>query len=981
MQQAPTTDPLYFLPQNGEMAALIRQKDWSQTPVGPPQNWPQSLRTTIGTMLACPFPMFLWWGPGLIQFYNDAYLPILGHPGKHPLALGQPCVDCWPEIWPVIGPMLDSVRHGGQSVWRENMLMTIYRNGQMEDVYGTFSYSPVRDESGQIAGVLAVCQETTRHVTKAQEQQQQIVQSAARWKYVFEQVPVAVCIFQGPTFIIDLINEAQLEIVGRSGQNLLGKPVFEAIPEAAGQGIEALLTGVLTTGEPVHANERSVQLLRDGQPQTCYFNFVYQALRDDTDRIVGVVTVASEVTEQVLARQRVAQSEQLLNAMIQRTPVGFAVYSGTDNVVERANPAFAALLNRPTEEVLNRPLLEAAPELQGQGFDELLKTVRETGEAFIGNELPAQLVRNGRLETAYFDFVYEPLPNPDGSIYQVMAVVNDVTTQLLARQKLEASETRLRSIIASAPAAMGLFVGRDLVVELPNQAFIDIVGKGPDVAGKPLREVMPELTTENQPFLQILDDVYTSGVLFQSFGSQVKILRDGVMTDNYYNITYSPLRNAAGDVFAILDIAIDVTEQITAQAELAEQKTHLQNAIAVADLGTYTIDLVGNTATYSDTVRQWFGLPSTHEPVALIISRVHPDDLAQVQAVLGAAQQSEEHSSHDLVYRVINPAEVGEVCLRSFGKTRYQDGMARTLVGVLQNVTSQVMARQKLEASENQYRQLAEELDVRVKQRTQDLERSNLDLLQFASVASHDLKEPIRKVQTFGTLLRDRLADRLNAEEEDLFRRLVNSSARMQVLVSDVLRLSKLSDTTATAGPVDLNAVVQQIHDDLELAIRERGAELRVGTLPTVQAEPTQMHQLLLNLVSNALKFQDGQTPLIRVEPVPLTGAVVAELGLPDPNYAVVAVSDNGIGFDLKHKDRIFGMFQRLHGRSQFAGTGIGLTIVKKIVDNHRGYIDVQSQPGVGTTFRVALPTPQFSGGTAMGDGILTGKTYEHNQQ
>ena len=697
MQQVSTTNPLYFLPADSEMAALIRQKDWSQSPVGPPESWPPSLRTTLGTLLICPFPMFLWWGPALIQFYNDAYRPSLGHPGKHPAALGQPGADCWPDIWPVIQPLIDSVRYEGQSIRQENRLIPIYRNGRLEDVYWTFGYSPVRDESGQVAGVLAVCQETTRQVTEANEQQR-IVQTAARWKHVFGQVPVGICILQGPTFIIDLINDEQLKIVGRPGQNLLGQPVFEAIPEAAGQGLEQLLTEVLTTGEPIYANEIGIQLPRDGRLQTCYFNLVYQALRDETDRIVGVVTVASEVTDQVLARQEVQESQ-----------------------------------------------------------------------------------------------------------------------------------LRLRSIIANAPAGMGLLVGRDLVFELPNRALIDIVGKGPDIAGKPLHMVMPELTTENQPFLKILDDVYTSGVLFQTFGSLVKILRDGVMTDSYYNITYTPLRDTAGEVFAILDIAIDVTEQIKAQRQL--------------------------------------------------------------------------------------------------------------------------------EDSESQYRQLAEVLEERVKKRTDDLERSNLDLIQFASVASHDLKEPSRKIQTFATLLKELLADRINDEEADLFRRLVNSAARMQTLVSDVLRLSKLSDTTATFGLVDLNAVLNLIRDDLELTIREQGAEFQMGILPTVQAEPAQMHQLFLNLTSNALKFQNGRTPRIRVEPVPLTESVMSELGLPDPHqYVVIAVSDNGIGFDLKYKDKIFGMFQRLHGRSQFAGTGIGLTIVKKIVDNHRGYIDVQSQPGVGTTFRVALP-------------------------
>ncbi len=825
MQEA-TTDVFNLLPPDGEMADLIRRKDWAQTPLGPPQHWPQSLRTTLGTMLACPFPMFLWWGPTLIQLYNDAYRLILGNPGKHPAALGQAGADCWPELWPVIGPLIDAVRHEGHSVRQENSSFSIHRNGLMEDIYATFSYSPVRDDTGQIAGVLVVCQETTAQMATDRVRQERIVQSAARWNYIFAQAPVAICILQGPTFIIDLANDEQLKMWDRLGQNLLGQPFFEALPEVKGQGFEAILTGVLTTGEPVYATERPARLIRNGKQETAWFNFIHQALRNDTGQIVGVVSVANEVTEQVLARQQVAQSE-----------------------------------------------------------------------------------------------------------------------------------LRLRSIIANTPAAMGLLVGRDLVIELPNQPFINSVGKGPDIEGKPLREVMPELISENQPFLQILDDVYTSGKPYQEFGSHAKILRNGVLTDGYYNISYTPLLDATGQVYAILDTGIDVTEQIRAQTELADQRTYLQNAIAVADLGTFSVDLIGNVATFSETVRNWFGLPTTREPMELIFSQIHPEDLPQVQKTIGAAIESEAHSTHDLVYRVVDPAGDGDLYMRSFGKALYENGVAQTLIGVLQNVTPQVTARRKLETSESQYRLLAEELDARVKQRTQELERSNLDLLRFASVASHDLKEPIRKVQTFGNLLQESLADRLTNDEADLFRRMTNSAARMQALVNDVLRLSKLSDITAAFMPVDLNAVLEQIQDDLELIIREQNAEIVAGTLPTVRAEPAQMHQLMLNLVSNALKFQDNPTPRIRVEVVPITEALLDELGLPDSQqYAVVAVSDNGIGFDPQYKDRIFGMFQRLHGRSQYPGTGMGLTIVKKIVENHQGYIDVQSQPGVGTTFRVALP-------------------------
>jgi PAS domain S-box-containing protein len=154
----------HYLQGGGEMGQLTRQFDWSKTVLGDPEGWSQSLLTTIGIILNSRFPMFLWWGPELIQFYNDAYRPSLGQNGKHPTALGQRGVDCWPEIWPVIKPLIDNVLEGGESTWSENQLIPIYRNNKLEDVYWTFSYSKVLDETGNPGGVLVICNETTEQV-------------------------------------------------------------------------------------------------------------------------------------------------------------------------------------------------------------------------------------------------------------------------------------------------------------------------------------------------------------------------------------------------------------------------------------------------------------------------------------------------------------------------------------------------------------------------------------------------------------------------------------------------------------------------------------------------------------------------------------------------------------------------------------------------------------------------------------------------
>src|SRR5687768_6927 len=153
----------HFLEGGGELGKLTRAFDWSKTSAGPVDQWPQSLRTMVDVILHSEVPMFLWWGDDMIQFYNDAYRPSLGQYGKHPQAVGQKGEECWPEIWPIIKPLIDHVKEGG-ATWSTDQLISIYRNGNLEDVYWTFGYSPVRNESGEISGVLVVCNETTRKV-------------------------------------------------------------------------------------------------------------------------------------------------------------------------------------------------------------------------------------------------------------------------------------------------------------------------------------------------------------------------------------------------------------------------------------------------------------------------------------------------------------------------------------------------------------------------------------------------------------------------------------------------------------------------------------------------------------------------------------------------------------------------------------------------------------------------------------------------
>jgi len=255
-----------------------------------------------------------------------------------------------------------------------------------------------------------------------------------------------------------------------------------------------------------------------------------------------------------------------------------------------------------------------------------------------------------------------------------------------------------------------------------------------------------------------------------------------------------------------------------------------------------------------------------------------------------------------------------------------------------------------------------EDANLALEQRAEELGRSNAELEQFASIASHDLKEPLRKVQTLSELVARKEADNLSDEGRDYLERTGAAGQRMQELIDDLLKFSRVATQGRPFEEVDLATVAEQAASDLEAVIDSLGGSVEVGDLPTVPADPLQMRQLMQNLISNALKFhRDGVPPKVTVT------------GRADGAIAEIEVSDNGIGFEPRFNTRIFKVFERLHGRGAYPGTGIGLALCRKIVDRHGGSITAESTPGEGSTFKVTLPIKQraqeLPGGGVNGNG------------
>lgn len=799
-------------------------------------------------------------------------------------------------------------------------------------------------------------------------------------------------------------------------------------------------------------------------------------------RFSGVIQDISSLT----ARER------HLRMLIEQAPVATALYVGRGLRIELANDVMISYWGK-DRSVIGQELGQAVPELKGQPFLSILDEVYTQGITRQYSSTPAQLLLDGKLDTFYFDFTYKPLFDDAGNVFAIMHMAVDVTQRVLAAKALESSEANLRAVISSAPAAIGLFVGRDLIVQMPNQAFIDIVGKGPDITGKPLREVMPEL--DSQPFLQILDDVFTSGKMFQSFGSQVNIVQHGVMSHNFYNITYTPLFDAEGQVYAILDIAIDVTEkvleqqqveksqlellalfeespvgiailsagdlmftmanpfygelvgrkpeeilgkklldalpeiegqgfdlllhqvvetgipfikkevsvnlwrnnkletiyvdlsylprkapdhsiygilvvatdvtqQVISRSAIEQAESDLRGAIELAELGTWRLDAQTQSMLCSQRLLEWLG----HDTGAPLLFEDFLESVApamryalrsQISNALTAGIDAKIQTEFST-----DPSRMRQVrTLAMQGIVHATEPGVYFVTGTVQDITSQreyqaslerlvQLRTEELEAASEEMAATNEELT----EANEQLMRSNDSLQQFSYVASHDLQEPLRKIQAFGDLLETRYGANLG-EGGSYLKRMQASARRMTFLIEDLLSFSRVSYKEITKQPVSLNKVIELVLTDLELAIRDANATVTTESLPMIEGDQSQLVQLFTNLVSNAIKFRRPD-----VSPVVTISCEVGQLdagtrGRSNPLEIVrISVSDNGIGFDPTYIDRIFQVFQRLHGRSEFPGTGIGLAICEKVVTNHGGSITATSTPGVGSTFSVSLP-------------------------
>lgn len=561
------------------------------------------------------------------------------------------------------------------------------------------------------------------------------------------------------------------------------------------------------------------------------------------------------------------------------------------------------------------------------------------GRAFHGLEMWVEQPDGNR----YFaGITIDLIRSESGSVIGAAAMIRDITDEKAATKGfITDSERRYRTLIKTLPVAAYVcdLEGR---ITLYNDAAVRLWSREPTdddrwcgsfrvytIDGKHLRP-------EDCPMARAV----RSG---RPVDNEVIIMEKPDGTRLHVLPHPRPLYDPAGNLEGAVNVLIDITSEKRSQQILEESINRLNLAVNAAELGTWDLDVASGKIVTSDRHKKIMGLEKegewTHEDFMALI---HKEDAAMVDEVYKRALESGTMFFEARIVR----GDQSIRWIRVNGVTLYSNGQASRMIGTTLDITSQ--------------REISEHLEQKVARRTRELtrlnrllEKSNHDLEQFAYIASHDLQEPLRKIQTFATL-----AENVDNEvgRKRYLTKVREEAQGMSALVRDVLTFSRLS-AIPEFSKVDLNEVVEDVKSELALLISETGATITCTDLPEVMGIQRQLGQLLSNLISNSLKFA-RQRPEVTITCRVLPREEVDKLHTLQPGreYVQLMVKDNGIGFEQRYADQIFNIFQRLNSREAYPGNGVGLALCKKIAENHNGAISAKSTPGEGTVIYITLP-------------------------
>jgi len=748
-----------------------------------------------------------------------------------------------------------------------------------------------------------------------------------RFYDLFLQAPSSMGILIGPNHVYQNVNPLYLQLMGKT--DIIGKTVREVLPEMESQGFIQLLDNVYTTGETFKGNEMLVQIKGDGNSETVdlYLNFIYQAYRNSEGKIDGIFFFIVDVTEQVLSRKKIEQSEKRYRTLFEQNLAGFYQSTLCGKILS-CNEAFAKMLGYDSPQDL---LKTDASELYfspGER-DEFINNLKD--QKYLNNYEGIIKRKDGR---ALYYLENVTLNNdPESGVGFFDGILIDITDRKIAEVALAESENYLRTIIGAEPECVKLLDEGGLLQEM-NPAGLAMIEADSleEVKGKSILNIV------NKPYRKNFDNLTKNG--FKGIPGILEFEITGLKgTQRWLETNSVPLRNREGEITSLLSVTRDITERKKSEENILKSNERFINVSKATFDAIWDWDINKKELFLGDGFKELYGYEFDNNKTQFITwaSHIHADDRERViNNRLNKIIHHNELNWKD-EYRYVR-ADGSIAYVSDRGILLRNDSGTYRMIGAMQDVTN--LKEKEIAITE---------LNQNLKKHIEKLAVSNEELERFAYVSSHDLQEPLRMVASFLQLLQKKYEHQLDDTAQKYINFAIDGADRMKILILDLLEFSRISSLAADHTIIDLSEVVTKTRMALKSVIDESEAKINVSLLPKVCGNESQLSQLFQNLISNAIKYRDGLTPEIEI--------TCSET----PGEWQFCVQDNGIGIDAKFYDKIFIIFQRLHSKKHYSGTGIGLAICKKIAELHGGKIWVEPAKGQGSKFYFTISKVQTS--------------------
>ncbi|GGG43054.1 PAS domain-containing sensor histidine kinase [Hymenobacter glacieicola] len=755
------------------------------------------------------------------------------------------------------------------------------------------------------------------------------------YQAAFEALPGSFVLVEpnAPDYAILAISSDLLKLTAQARPQVLGHSVFTVYPKTpdapTAAGLSALRTSLQNAAHTRQPDQMPVVRYKvrntAGVLETRYWSGLTKPLLNAAGQVHHLLHTIQDVTERVREQdqQRELRKIEKTYGLFLQAPVAVCILTGPENTIELANDEMHRFWGT-TPAVTGQPLFTALPQAREYGFAELLEQVRNTGQSYFGTEYPVQFA-GPEQPVQYYNFTYQAYfeNSTDTAAAGVFCVAHNVTKQVVARQQVEESERRVRSLVDSAPFPISVHVGQNLRIQSANQAMLQAWGKGADVLGRPFAEVLPEF--EGQEVFAQMAQVFSTGQPFGVRNQRIEVVIAGAPQTFYYHYNFTPLLNPDGSVYGIVNTGADVTDLMLARQRIEEYAVELQESEErfriMADAAPNQVWAVHPDSSIRYVNRAFLEFVGVSLEEYLRVgwaSYLYPEEMEYAQHILTEA------ISRQTIYRFEH-------------RMRRHDGQYRWLLA--QGAPSYY-------PNGELYGYVGSAIDITdLKQMNEQLVQTNNDLDNFVYTASHDLKAPIYNIEgLLHALLQTLPPDTRHSGQvqhlADMMQESVDRFTKTIANLTDIVKLQK--ENSEEAVMVELASVLQDVCLDLE-PLRASAAGRFVSTIPAelaIRFSTKNLRSVLYNLLSNSLKYgAPDRPPLVRI---------ACEL---TPAYHVLTVADNGLGIEQEHQEQLFSMFRRFHNHVE--GSGIGLYMVKKMVENAGGKISVTSQTGVGSTFQV----------------------------